>query len=116
MKIHTDVTTLSRLYPLFKEAGIEGVLSGDLSQISELTFPDLCGKLLLKGHLPEICETITRSELCLEDDAEPTLWANASREACLGVLIPFLIDITVGPLELKQKTMNQAPPKQAISS
>lgn len=108
MQIHTDVTTLSRLYPLFKAADLEGVLSGDYSTFSALTYPGLCAALLAAGSLPEICSIITRSEHLIPDNQDPGAvlsripWAEASREDCMGVVVPFLIDITVGPLDLKQ--------------
>lgn len=107
MKLHTDVTTLSKLYPLFKEAGLEGVLSGDYSTLSGLTYPALCAALLAAGSLPEICSIITRSEQFVPENQDPGAvtvsipWAEASREDCMGVIVPFLIDITVGPLDLK---------------
>ncbi|MCK9309118.1 MAG: hypothetical protein M0P99_02465, partial [Candidatus Cloacimonetes bacterium] len=104
MKIKTDITTLSKLYPIFEKAGIEGVLTGDLDKISELKYSDLCGKLLMTGKLAEACELITGSETCdaQEEDNKPTPWGEASREEALGVIIPFLIDITVGPLKLRE--------------
>lgn len=115
MKLHTDVTTLSKLYPLFKETGLEGVLSGDFSQIQNLTFPSLTSALLCSGSLPEICSIITRSEYFTPEDQDPGTiavsipWVDASLEACMGVIVPFLIDIAVGPLNLKDLA-NQAPP------
>lgn len=113
MKLHTDITTLSKLYPLFKEAGLEGVLSGDYSTLSDLTYPALCAALLAAGSLPEICSIITKCETFVPENQDPTAvqtsipWAEASREDCMGVIVPFLIDITVGPLELKQKNLPQ---------
>ncbi len=103
MKIHTDVTTLSRLYPLFKDAGIEGVLTGDFSAIQNLTLPDIAARLLAAGSFPEICSIITRSEVYIPDDPaqSPKNWDACSREECLGIIIPFVIDITIGPLNLK---------------
>ena len=106
MKIRTDVTTLSRLYPLFEDAGIEGILSGDFDNIKDLTYPELCGKLLKGGRLAEICEIISGSET---DPETGIPWGDLSREGALGVVVPFFIDITIGPLELNAKPVeNQA--------
>lgn len=102
MKVYTDVTTLSRLFPLFKEAGIEGVLTGDLGKIKDMDLPDLAGVLLEKGKLPEICEIITKSDVCEGEDGEAVAWGECSLIQCLGVFVPFVIDITVGPIELTQ--------------
>lgn len=106
MKIHTDVTSLSRLYQLFKAAHLEGVLAGNYSQIEHLTFPDICAALLAQGQIPEICAIITRSEYYVADpsdsSAEPETkipWEACSLQQCMGIIVPFLIDITVGPLE-----------------
>lgn len=113
MKLHTDVTTLSKLYPLFKDAGLEGILSGDYASLSALTYPALCAALLAAGSLPEICSIITQSETFVPEDQDPGAvvisipWAEASREDCMGVIVPFLIDITVGPLDLKQTNLPQ---------
>ncbi len=95
MKIKTDITTLSKLYPIFEDAGIEGVLTGDLEKISQLTFAGLAGVLLKTGRLAEACEIITG-----ESSYEGNPWENTSREVTMGVIIPFLIDITVGPIDL----------------
>jgi hypothetical protein len=95
MKIHTDVTTLSRLYPLFKEAGIEGVLTGDYSTIKDLSYPALCEATLEKKSLPEICEIITKSELYIpeEEPKEGIIWSEASLPNCLEVLVRFFYDM-----------------------
>lgn len=108
MTIHTDVTTLSRLYPLFKEAGIEGVLSGDFDSIKDLTYPALVAAMLSCGKISEICAIITGSELYTRPEPDPAAiaqtlaWDQCSREECMGVIVPFLIDITVGPLDLSE--------------
>jgi len=102
MKIRTDVKTLSRLYPIFEEAGIAGVLSGDFEEIKELTYPGLCGKLLKTGRLAEACSIITDSETQPDEASSPGRgkpWEEASREDCMGVIVPFLIDITIGQVE-----------------
>lgn len=112
MKIKTDITTLSRLFPLFEKAGIEGVLSGNLEQIKELSYPDICAALLKAGDLAEICQLITGSEVCdPEAGGEPKAWTEVSREEALGVVVPFLIDITVGPLELPALKMENPNPE-----
>ncbi len=82
MKIHTDVTTLSRLYPLFKEAGIEGVLTGDFSLIQDLTLPDLAARFLASGSMPQICAIITKSDAYISDDPAqpPKSWELCSRD------------------------------------
>ncbi|MFA7542747.1 MAG: hypothetical protein WCY84_00095 [Candidatus Cloacimonadaceae bacterium] len=115
MKVYTDVTTLSRLFPLFKEAGIEGVLTGDLSKIKDLDLPDLAGVLLEKGKLPEICEIITKSEVC-EEEGGAVAWGECSLIQCLGVFVPFVIDITVGPIELNQMLEMAQTTTEEISS
>jgi hypothetical protein len=94
MKIKTDISTLSKLYPIFEDAGIEGVLTGDLEKISQLTFAGLAGKLLKTGRLAEACEIISG-----ESTFEGMPWEHVSREDSMGVIIPFLIDTTVGPIE-----------------
>jgi len=111
MNIHTDIKTLSRLYPLFEKAGLAGVLTGDLQEIESLTYPQLCAALLKGGDLPEICQIITGSENFIADNQESKPFHEASREEALGVIVPFLIDITVGPLklpELSPESQNQA--------
>lgn len=107
MKLYTDVTTLSKLYPLFKEAGIEGMLTGDFEAFKGITLSNLSGRLLGAGQLPEICEIITKSDAYVpetleEEDVagEPKPWGECSLEECLGVVLPFFIDITVGPIDL----------------
>lgn len=101
MKIHTDITTLSRLYPLFKTAGLEGVLSGDLSKIKDLDLAGMAGALLESGNLAEICGIISRSDVH-ESEGGSVAWEDASLVQCLEVIVPFVIDITVGPIELNQ--------------
>jgi hypothetical protein len=103
MKIHTDVTTLSRLYPLFKDAGIEGVLTGDFSLIQDLTLPDLAARFLASGAMPQICAIITKAHAYISDAPAqpPKSWELCSCEECLGIILPFVIDITIGPLNLK---------------
>ncbi len=102
MKIKTDITTLSKLYPLFEKVGMEGVLSGDIEQIKELTYPNICSALLKGGDLAEICQIITGSEEYVpENSLEGKPFSEVSREEALGVVVPFLIDITVGQLELQ---------------
>lgn len=96
MKIKTDITTLSKLYPIFEDAGIEGVLTGDLEKIRDLKYSELCGKLLKTGRLADICELITDST-----ENNGASWAEASMEEAMGVLVPFLVDITAGPIGLK---------------
>ncbi|MDD3535710.1 MAG: hypothetical protein PHC50_07360 [Candidatus Cloacimonetes bacterium] len=115
MKVYTDVSTLSSLFPLFKEAGIEGVLTGDLSKIKDLDLPDLAGLLLEKGKLPEICEIITKSDVC-EEETGAVAWAECSLIQCLGVFVPFVIDITVGPIELNQMLEMAQTTTEEISS
>lgn len=115
MKVYTDVTTLSKLFPLFKEAGIEGVLTGDLGKIKDMDLPDLAGVLLEKGKLPEICEIITKSEVC-EDESGAVAWGECSLIQCLGVFVPFVIDITVGPIELNQMVKMAETMGEEISS
>lgn len=122
MKLYTDVTTLSKLYPLFEVAGIEGMLTGDFEEFQGITLSKLAGRFLAAGQLPEICEIITRSEVYIPDpnDLEsdpncqenglndfdndlnltPKPWCECSLEECLGVVLPFFIDITVGPIDL----------------
>lgn len=103
MKIKTDITTLSKLYPLFEKAGISGVLSGNLQQIKELTYPDLCAALLKAGDLPEICQIITGSEVYVpEAGAEPKPFDSVSREEALGVVVPFFHALIIDFAELKQ--------------
>jgi len=103
MNIKTDITTLSKLYPLFEKAGIEGVINGNYEQIERLSLPDICGALMKTGDLAEICQIITGSDCYLpENDETPSPWTQISREAALGVVVPFLIDITVGPLALPE--------------
>jgi len=46
MRVKTDITTLSRVYPFFAEAGIEGILTGEYSKIKDLSYSGLCGALL----------------------------------------------------------------------
>lgn len=108
MKIHTDITTLSRLYPLFKEAGLEGVLSGDLSKIKDLDLPGMAGALLAGGNLAEICGIITRSDVHESEGGGSVAWEDASLVQCLEVVVPFVIDITVGPIELNQAVAEAA--------
>jgi len=117
MKINTDITTLSRLFPLFEKAGMEGVLSGNLEQIKELTYPDICAALLKAGDLAEICQIITGSETYVpEDGTDPKPFSATSREEALGVVVPFLIDITVGPLSLPLMPQQKPIPSPEISS
>lgn len=112
MKTKTDITTLSRLFPLFEKAGMEGVLTGNLEQIKELTYPDICAALLKTGDLAEICQIITGSEVYVpEDGTETKPFSETSREEALGVVVPFLIDITVGPLALPALTMESPNPE-----
>ncbi|GAB1366030.1 hypothetical protein MASR1M36_09010 [Candidatus Cloacimonadaceae bacterium] len=112
MKIKTDITTLSRLYPLFEKAGIEGVLSGNLEQIKDLSYPDICAALLKAGDLAEICEIISGREVFEpEGEATPKPWAEVSREEALGVVVPFFIDITVGPLVLPEMSPEKLNPE-----
>lgn len=103
MQIKTDITTLSRLYPLFEKAGIEGVLTGNINKIAELTYPELCAALLKGGDLPEICQIITGSEKYIEEGTGETKeWGEISREEALGIVIPFLIGITIGQPALQE--------------
>lgn len=114
MQIKTDITTLSRLYPLLEKAGIEGVLTGNMEKITQLTFPELCGALLKGGDIPEICQIITGSEKYIPDNgAEPKNWENISREEAMMIIIPFLIDITIGQSESKE--IVEENPKQETS-
>lgn len=103
MKTKTDITTLSRLFPLFEKAGMEGVLTGNLEQIKELTYPDICAALLKTGDLAEICQIITGSEVYVpEDGTETKPFSETSREEALGVVVPFLHALIVDFVELKQ--------------
>lgn len=54
------------------------------------------------GKLPEICEIITKSEVCEGEDGEVTAWGECSLIQCLGVFVPFVTDITVGLTGLTQ--------------
>jgi hypothetical protein len=122
MKLYTDVTTLSQLYPLFAKAGLEGMLTGDFETYKDLTLPKLSAKLLRTGKMAEICTIITRSEVYIPDpndlengpnghedglndpdndlDLTPKPWGECTLEECMGVIVPFFIDITVGPIDL----------------
>lgn len=94
MKIHTDVTTLSRLYPLFKDAGIEGVLTGDYAAIEAYGYSHLFAALLQAGNLPSVCELITRNKTCEAPYSTGSkLWPECSREECMGPIIAFFLDI-----------------------
>lgn len=106
MKIHTDITTLSKLYPLFEKAGISGILSGDFSQIKDMTYPDLAAALLSKGDLSEICQIITKKDEFVSETQEVIAWEDISREDAMGIIIPFFVDITIGPIELSQIHQN----------
>lgn len=120
MRIHTDVTTLSKLYPLFDDAGIAGILTGDFEAIKDLSYSSLCGALLSRGRIAEICQIITASDVYVSEPEDPSAvaqnkaWAECSREECMGVIVPFLIDISVGPLPSEQiaKVMNPPIPDQ----
>jgi len=103
MKTKTDITTLSRLFPLFEKAGMEGVLTGNLEQIKELNYTDICAALLKTGDLAEICQLITGSEMYVpEDGTETKPFSETSREEALGVVVPFLHALIVSFVELKQ--------------
>ncbi len=109
MKIRTDISTLSRLYPLFEEAGIEGVLTGDLEKIAELKYADLCGKLLKTGKLAEICEVIADC-----GDYQGKAWGEISREEAMGILVPFLVNITTGLDEYPEAETSSPNPETSL--
>lgn len=107
MKIHTDVTTLSRLYPIFNEAGIEGVLTGDFSKIEGYGYQDLFGALLETGNIAAVCKVITRSDTCDPPySAGERAWEECSREETMGVIIAFFLDI-IGLHSESQDLLNQ---------
>jgi hypothetical protein len=107
MKIHTDVTTLSRLYPIFKEAGIEGVLTGDFSKIEGFGYQEIFGALLQAGNIPEVCKVITRCDTCLPPySSEEKPWEDCSREESMGLIISFFLDI-IGLHNESQDLLNQ---------
>ena len=122
MKLHTDVTTLSQLYPLFEKAKLEGMLTGDFEVIKDLTLPKLSTQLLATGSIAEICEIITKSEAYepepLEegDPIEPKPWGECTLEECLGVIVPFFIDITVGPIDLARVMQAIQPEIQSLET
>ncbi len=115
MKIRTDVTTLSKLYPIFEDAGISGILTGDFDTIKDLSYSSLCGALLSGGRISEVCQIITGSEVYTVESEDPAavpmnkVWAECTREECMGVIVPFLIDISVGPLPSDQITKTLTP-------
>jgi hypothetical protein len=91
MRLYTDVTTLSKLYPLFKAAGIEGMLTGDVAQIKDYGYPELFGALLKTGAIAEVCALITRSEFYVSDaeGTEPKKWEDCEREEVMAVILAF---------------------------
>ncbi|HPV14202.1 MAG TPA: hypothetical protein PL126_00965 [Candidatus Cloacimonadota bacterium] len=95
MKLHTDVTTLSKLYPLFKGAGIEGMLTGDVSQIKGYGYPELFGALLKTGAIAEVCALITGSEVYMpeEEGIDPKKWEDCSREEVMAVILAFFFSM-----------------------
>jgi hypothetical protein len=97
MRVKTDITTLSRVYPFFAEAGIEGILTGEYSKIKDLSYSGLCGALLKSGKLADICEIITGSEK--NEDKGNKLWGDCELKECMEVVIPFLYAITVSATE-----------------
>ncbi len=109
MNIKTDITTLSKLYPLFEEAGMEGMLTGDMESISKLSFPELCGKLLKTGKLAEVCELITGA-----NDNGVATWCEVSLEEAMGVVVPFLVSITTGRAESAKKETEAPSPETSL--
>ncbi len=107
MKIKTDITTLSRVYPLFEEAGIEGILTGDYGKIKDLSFSGLCGALLKSGKIAEICGIITDSEV--NEDRENKPWSECSLKDCMEVIVPFLYDIIIAPSESEKVPTAEKP-------
>ncbi|HOU72672.1 MAG TPA: hypothetical protein PLB85_04745 [Candidatus Syntrophosphaera sp.] len=106
MKIHTDVTTLSKLYPIFQEAGIEGMLTGDLEKIRGYGYPELFAALLQTGGIPEVCALITRSETCVQPASkEKKPWDQCSREETMAVILAFFFSL-IGLQAESQHLMN----------
>lgn len=95
MKVFTDITTLSKVYPLFKEAGIEGILTGDLSKMQDVGYSDVCGKLLEHGLLPEVCAIITRSDNYMDDDSVYEIaWEQCKLKQSMDVVLSFFLDMS----------------------
>lgn len=95
MKVFTDITTLSKVYPLFKEAGIEGILTGDLSKMQDVGYSDVCGKLLEHGLLPEVCAIITRSDNYMDDDSVYEIaWEQCKLKQSMDVVVSFFLDMS----------------------
>lgn len=92
MKVFTDITTLSKVYPLFKEAGIEGILTGDLSKMQDVGFYSLLESLLSHGSIPQICEIITKSEHCVLSGISVP-WSESNMRECALVLSDFFFSI-----------------------
>ena len=101
MKIHTDVSTLSKLYPLFKEAGIEGMLTGDMASIKDYDYPGIFAALLQGGAIAEVCATITRSDSYRAEDGsiEPKKWEDCSGEEVMAVILAFFFSLLGLPEE-----------------
>ena len=95
MKLHTDVTTLSKLYPLLKAAGIEGMLTGDVSEVKSYGYPEIFGALLQTGAIPEVCALITKSEVYApeEEEVEPKKWEECSREEVMAVILAIFFSM-----------------------
>jgi len=95
MKLYTDVTTLSKLYPLFKEAGIEGMLTGNVSQIKGYGYPELFEALLKTGAIAEVCALITGSDVYAPDEegVEPKRWEDCEREEVMAVILAFFFSM-----------------------
>lgn len=124
MKLHTDVTTLSQLYPLFEKAKLGGMLTGDFEAVKDLTLPKLAAQLLGTGKVAEICQIITKSEVYEPDPNDPgndlnltpKPWGECTLEECLGVIVPFFIDITVGPIDLARVMQAIQPEIQSLET
>jgi hypothetical protein len=103
MKIHTDVTSYQTL-PAVQGSTPGRRFSRELQPDRASHFPGYMCRFADQGQIPEICAIITRSEYYVairqNSSGEPETkipWEACSLQQCMGIIVPFLIDITVDP-------------------
>ena len=99
MKVRTSIRVLSEVYRLFKDAGIGGLMTGEMAEVPLAAVMD---KLIVGGGLVETMKVITGSEKYEDGEGIETEWEDVPYSVINGVLQDFFAGIgSVSSLALK---------------
>lgn len=90
MKVYTNIKTLKAVYATFKDAGIQGLLTGDAESIPASVVMDA---LIENDLMVEALKTITGSEKYVSDEGVESAWDEVPYAVLNGVLTDFFTGI-----------------------